>query len=520
MSYQVDNDEYTTQQPQPGAPGIDSGSVSLSGGSGGMATGGAGGTAAAPASGGAPSAAKPSTPGGWANLNNYLDANKDQGAAMGSQVAGSLNNEAQSAAGAITNDQNNFNTQVGQSGASLATDQSKIDQTLANPTKATDADVASFQNDLNGQYAGPKSIADSSDWSDVAGKAQKASSDLGNTQSEAGREQLLQNQYSRGDYGVGSGMNRLDNLLVSGNADAQKAIQGVNSQWSGINDTLNNAVTQSNQVASQRSADTLAANAYAKSHLDTANTGLQTAVNSQLDAAKAKSAQDYQAAVHNLRNNTAVDGTIDTGTATYGLDPSTYLRQGAGPTAQQAATSDQYAQAAALAKLGGQTDSSLLPSSAASQAGSYKPFSFDKDAFQTAVNQRKTNLDNAHTPEVQQAQALLDQRQSLADMLKNGGSQEGIDKLGAQLYGGGWGAHTGIGQGELDPAMEAAYAQQGVADQTNILHTTGKDYFDLMNQYNPSATFGNAAPIADTAQAFPGINATLAAAKNNGAPVR
>lgn len=340
---------------------------------------------------------KQTNSGAWTNLQNYLDANSDQGAKMGADVAASLDKEAQGASDSLKANQSEFSDKMNSSGASLSQDQDFIDNSLKNASKMSDSDVARFNKDLNGQYEGPKDLSETSGWATTTANTDKAAQNLALTGSEAGRKTLLQNQYARPNYGWG--LQNLDQLLLEGNSSAQKSLSNVNQKWAGINDQLNQAVSQAGQQAQQRTGDTQATNQYAKQALDTATSNFTHGIDQKVKDTNTQRHNTYNTDVSALETGILSPEQAQalglSGQYTYGVDPSKFLSENPQVNKTQAASADDYANYMALSKLAG-IDPTYLTAETQNQAGQLgSPVSFDKEGFQAAINSAKSAYDAA-----------------------------------------------------------------------------------------------------------------------------
>ena len=368
-----DPNKKDTQDPTAG--------TQLSGGGSGILTGGTG----APAD-----SQKPSSSGSFTNLQSYLDANTDQAAKEGSDISSKLSGEAKGATDQLSADQSNFSNQVSQGG--VTPDQNIVDQAVSNPTAvANDPNQYSqFQNQYNAQYTGPKDLSSQSDFQDTTSKFNKASQDLTSTQTESGRQGLLNQVYGRPDYNQGE--QNLDQLLLENNKSSQDALSGTYNQWRGISDQLGTAQTGAQSLATQRAADTQTAQQYAQTQLGQANTTFQGNLTSGLASAQKAQGDSYQKIKQDIGSNSLTPDEytklgLSTGQAVYNVDPTKYVSQANPLTLYNYANPQQYAQAAALAKLSGQTNN-FLPEQDASQAGTNtNPYNFDSAGFQKGVQQ-------------------------------------------------------------------------------------------------------------------------------------
>lgn len=163
----------------------------------------------------------PSSSDKFQNLNSYLDAN--QGNQFGENFAGKVNQDVANAGTAQVQAKNQFQNLADQ--GAVGENKDLVKSAVANPTGfASNSDnVALFQAQKNAQYKGPSSFADSSDaYQKAAGATTKALDVADKAQTEGGRFALLDNYFGKPQYNQGE--KSLDNLLISGNSNANQSI--------------------------------------------------------------------------------------------------------------------------------------------------------------------------------------------------------------------------------------------------------------------------------------------------------
>lgn len=291
---QQQNQSSGQNQPSSAPP-----STSGGGGSGIVSGGGVGGAAgsSAPTSSAAPG---PSKSGSWTNLNSYLDANADQGAAVGSQIANTINSQGQSDQDAINNLSSGFNQAV--QASTVNANQGAVDQSIndAESNNLSAADQTAFDQQANASYSGPTDITQATGYSQAAQGASNAAVAAQQAQTEAGRDVLLQNQFNNASTsGYNQGENNLDQLLLEGSGGAGSINQAAN-QWTGLGGQLNSDVTTDNANAASGAATTQATAANALSDFNTQRTAADTSVASALAAQQAGYSTDYNALVSAL----------------------------------------------------------------------------------------------------------------------------------------------------------------------------------------------------------------------------
>lgn len=342
--------------------------------------------------------------GSWTNLQDYLDANKDQAAQVGNDIASTVGGQAKKSQDEINSAGTDFSNQVDAN--TVKEDDGTINNAITGATSLKSGDtfdpnlVTGFQNQLNATYNGPTDFTQSSGYTQAQNDFNTAKTQLDQTKSEAGRDVLLNNQYSGASQnGYNQGEKTLDQALIEGSPDAQSAIQGVQNQWGGIQNTLANQTTAQNAYAASAQATDTATAAAAKAALDNANTGFQGGLNTTYQDALTRQQEQLAAeqkalATNNWTPEQLAAAGLTLGQHTYGMDLNNpnYIDQGTAPTLYNSATADQYAQANALAQLAGQTDSTYLPSSYASQVGTAMGPTFNARAIQSDLDIAKASL--------------------------------------------------------------------------------------------------------------------------------
>jgi len=335
-----------------------------------------GGSGASAIQGGSKADATPSSSGSFVNLQKYLDANADQSPA--NQIAGRIGNEAGKASGDLNSATNSFTTKA--EGATTHYNKDLVDNSLKDPTAAANDpnQLGAFQKQLNASYgSGPKSLNDVSGYDPNEGA--NAQSLVDQTKSENGQFGLLQryfggpNQYSRGEQG-------LDQYLLQAAPGSPQALKSVQDKYGNIAQQYGNAQAAAQDLYGKDSAETKQAHDYAQAQYGGANTNLQNDVTTALGNAKTQQTTKYNDLNSALTGRTMSQSQLeklglndsqyqhDGALRLYGLHPENYLGKAVDPTLGSVATKDQAARSAALAKLGGTTNT-FLPDG--SLAGTY-----------------------------------------------------------------------------------------------------------------------------------------------------
>lgn len=345
-------------------------------------------------------AAKPSSSGSWTNLQSYLDANSDQGGKMGSQIASSVSNQAQKSQDDVNQATSDFSGQVNAN--TVNSDSNAVNQAITDATSAkagsqlNSDDVSNFGKQANASYNGPTDFTKDQYYGQSQQDIDQAQKSLSQTGSESGRKVLLQNQYNgASENGYNQGEQNLDQLLLENSGGGKAALEPLQSQWSGLGSLLSNA-TQAQNAAAQQAVTTDQATAKAAQDALAAASGkFQGDLNSGYSAAKTGASTAYSQALSDLKSGTLTADEakvlgLSNGETLFNVDPTHYLTPGQSPTLYNYATADQYAQAAALAKLAGQNDSTFLPGEYASQAGTAPAaYGFNADQFKSDIGAAK-----------------------------------------------------------------------------------------------------------------------------------
>lgn len=215
-----------------------SGGVNISGQSTTVSTGVPGQEAAAPGQ-------KQKSSGQYTNIQSYLDANKEQGDAMGGKIAGDVTNKAEDATSKI-------GAYESKAPSVAAYDPNEA---IGRATTLSDAEKTQYKtNKATGGYSGPQNAEGIEGYQAANTAGTAAATAVKNAGTESGQRDLLKQTYARPDYSAGQ--NNLDQALVQGSAGSKAKLEGVGQKYSGLTDYLgsanqkvgnavNSAVTQS-----------------------------------------------------------------------------------------------------------------------------------------------------------------------------------------------------------------------------------------------------------------------------------
>jgi hypothetical protein len=465
MAYDASQDQESNNQNQQNQANQSAGSQptqTLSGGGAGFA-----GSSASPGTSSA-TGAQPQTPynGGWTNLNSYLTANADQSSQLGQSIANNVQGQAQQAQGDLNTVQQGFQNQSPFQQLNNTTS-NQVDQAFVNPSQyaptsnngvTTLPDTTQAQTYLNNSWGITPATSDitayspssGKTWADVGSEYQNAGSALQNTQTESGRDTLLQNQYGSNGNQYNSGEQNFDQLLLQQNPNNQESLNSIYQKYNpGFAANPN-----SNGIASDLSNATQAANNYATNETNRA-AGFQTQAHNDLTndiqslgkSVSGELSTDKNNFINNWNNlegglsNTFVQAPQAqqlglSSQYTYGINPNQFLHEGnnvyATPQgANYAASGQDWQNFAGLNNLlsgeaNGATDQQQLASigltgTQAQQAlaPAVNPYTFDAGGYQAAMQNNQNQYNAAATPLENQIATLQQQLQYASHPVQN-----------------------------------------------------------------------------------------------------
>lgn len=303
----------------------------------------------------------PKTPTGqnrFQNLDAYLQNNNAQ--AMGQNFGNQLKSEIGKAQGAMDEAAQKFQSTVNASG--VTADASKIDQALADPTKA---DAKEYQSWINTEYKGPKNLEeDSGAWNQYWGGAQSAKNSTQLAGTESGRFALLDKYYGRPSYNFGE--KTLDNLLIQkgGGLNDLKSIQD---QSANLFSGGSKKVDDLNSYAAQRAGEVERTRKKAREAIGLDEQGkvkggalgkLQDDVTQRAKLMNESMGNIYGDILMDVGDDQLNDATLSAlglreGEGLYDLNLANYIERGQPVTAENAATADDYTRYLALSQLAG-----------------------------------------------------------------------------------------------------------------------------------------------------------------------
>lgn len=236
--------------------------------------------------------------GSFTNLNQYLEANKENAGQMGTKIASDITGQGQATRTGIQDTSTEFN-QLADRGTLKGLDQApgeaqniiKQARTGAKSGQVDQNQISRFGEIANAQYKGPKDLTGATKYAGTAQQYEKAQQAAKNASSDEGRFSLLKNAYARPTYS--QGQQNLDNLLLTGNQGAKENIQAAATGLNDLSGMWTGAQSNAAQLATQRQAATSAAREGSRASALESRTGRNTEVQSDLASQQAKWADEY-----------------------------------------------------------------------------------------------------------------------------------------------------------------------------------------------------------------------------------
>lgn len=240
----------------------------------------------------------PKDSGSFTNLNQYLEANKENAGQLGAKIASDITSQGESARTNIQGASEEFNQLANQGtlkGLDTAKEESeniiKQARTGAKNAQIDPNQLSRFGEIANAQYKGPQDLTGASKYNPAAQSYQKAQESAKSTGSEEGRFNLLKSAYARPTYS--QGQQNLDNLLLTGNQQAKSDIQTAASSLSDLQGLWTGAQNTAAQTAKERQAAIDAVREGSRSSALGARAGRTSEVQSDLSAQQAAWANEY-----------------------------------------------------------------------------------------------------------------------------------------------------------------------------------------------------------------------------------
>jgi len=236
--------------------------------------------------------------GSFTNLNQYLEANKENAGQMGTKIASDITGQGQATRTGIQDTSTEFNQLADQgtlAGLDKAPEEARnIVQQARTGAKNAQIDqnqMSRFGEIANAQYKGPQDLTGTTKYANTAQQYEKAQQAAKNASSDEGRFSLLKDAYARPTYS--QGQQNLDNLLLTGNQGAKANIQAAATGLNDLSGLWSGAQSNAAQLAAQRQAATNAVREGSRANALEARTGRNTEVQSDLANQQANWANEY-----------------------------------------------------------------------------------------------------------------------------------------------------------------------------------------------------------------------------------
>jgi hypothetical protein len=236
--------------------------------------------------------------GAYANLSEYIDANKDQSSQMGANVANTLTAAGSTVKNDINNTAQDFSQQVDKGTLSnLANANQDVDSTI-NQAKTLSAgnqvaadQMGRFKDISNASYAGPADVSASQYYGQTNQDLNKADQYKNNAQTDKGRYALLQQVFNSPTYS--QGQQNLDNALIVSNDQARNAIGDAGHSLDSLDSNWTKSQADAQAQAADRKVQVDNAKQYAQNTLSGARTSQGQAVDASLADTKSHWTDQY-----------------------------------------------------------------------------------------------------------------------------------------------------------------------------------------------------------------------------------
>jgi hypothetical protein len=373
-----------------GAPSTPDTSVGAGGGTaspGGTTTAG---TAASGTSSNPSTAAPAQTTGptqNFATVQDYIGANQAQGEDLGQKVTSSLDQSATADQGAIAGAVNNTSNEINSGTVNDNTD--LVNEAVATPTAVTNSpdQLNDFLGQWNAAYTGPSSFETSDQYNTAAAANTDAQQKQAEVATPGGQQQLLNSQF--GVYGQGN--QGLDQALLT-NSSYDPALQAEAGNFQNVQDYLTNQAAGLDTAATNAAATTAATKTNTQDAFTNNLTNFQNQINAETTAAQAPAqatnaqyqtdlasgnvpavTADLQASGATPAQIADVTSYLKTLNTNYNVTPNLASLDTFNPatdiTNANAASAQDYANAAAYGQLTGTDYTGVLNPANASEAG-------------------------------------------------------------------------------------------------------------------------------------------------------
>lgn len=313
--------------------------------------------------------------GQFATLQSYLTANQGQAAPLANKITSGIQGQYNNLAGQNDTTLSGISGQV--SSGYTPENQDVLAKEAANPANfaSNPSDVQSFQKQLADQFTGPTSAESTQDFQKQQNAINSAiATGTAQTGSEAGREQLLQQNEARPTTGVTA----LNSAILTQSPDYLGQVQNAYKPFSNLLSNLNTGASGINTQIASNTAEAQDAAQKANAQISSQAQKLQSDLNANL-ANATNTVNQYNSGLQNWQTGVAANQPFNAALGTSNLlnllnlqNPfsGNYTAMNA-PTLPQVATQDQYATDQALRTLAGAGYNPTFSPSDASQVGTF-----------------------------------------------------------------------------------------------------------------------------------------------------
>ena len=328
--------------------------------------------------------------GQYANIQSYLDANKDQADQMGSNISQNIENKGAEAQTAVTD--------YGSKAPKVAAYDPNA--ALGKVTTLSDQEKQDYKAQrATGGYTGPDTFDAMEGYKDAAEKSAKASVLAKNAATEVGQQQLLKDTYARPSYTAGQ--NKLDQVLLQGSEGSKQALQGVSQKYSDLDKLFSDAQNKVGGAINESKAQALAN----KQNISAAEKAAREGLINPIQQRAAEQNAANQALISRVTGDVSDDVLgqdvlsqlgLNEGQNLYDLNLSNYLNTDATQVGlNQAANADERAKYAALAGLFDDASMNQIDANG-------KPInavSFDNSRFTSDLGKKQAEYENSYNNE-------------------------------------------------------------------------------------------------------------------------
>lgn len=170
--------------------------------------------------------------GQYANIQSYLDANKEQADQMGQKITSDVDAQASQAQTKVQDFEK----------SAPKVEAYDPNAAIQKATALNDQEKAQYKEQKKtGGYTGPATVDGVNGYQDVQKAASSAAQNVQNAGTETGQQQLLKQTYARPQYSAGE--NRLDQALLQNSAGSRANLENLSQKYAGLDKMFSDAST-------------------------------------------------------------------------------------------------------------------------------------------------------------------------------------------------------------------------------------------------------------------------------------